>query len=68
MDTDELEPLKKSEKIDFDTLSVEELREYIEELKDEIAKAESFIQSKQGDRLKAEELFKKWLIDTAWCP
>ena len=68
MDTDELEPLKKSEKIDFDTLSVEELREYIEELKAEIAKAESFIQSKQGDRLKAEELFKKWLIDTAWCP
>ena len=68
MDTDELEPVKKSEKIDFDTLSVEELREYIEELKAEIAKAESFIQSKQGDRLKAEELFKKWLIDTAWCP
>ena len=59
MDTDELEPLKKSEKIDFDTLSVEELRKYIEELKAEIAKAESFIQSKQGDRLKAEELFKK---------
>ena len=59
MDTDELEPLKKSEKIDFDTLSVEELREYIEELKAEIAKAESFIQSKQGDRFKAEELFKK---------
>ena len=59
MDTDELEPLKKSEKIDFDTLSVEELREYIEELKAEIAKAESFIKSKQGDRLKAEELFKK---------
>ena len=59
MDTDELEPVKKSENIDFDTLSVEELREYIEELKAEIAKAESFIQSKQGDRLKAEELFKK---------
>ena len=59
MDTDELEPVKKSEKIDFDTLSVEELNEYIEELKAEIAKAESFIQSKQGDRLKAEELFKK---------
>ena len=59
MDTDELEPVKKSEKIDFDTLSVEELREYIEELKAEIAKAENFIQSKQGDRFKAEELFKK---------
>ena len=59
MDTDELEPVKKSEKIDFDTLSIEELREYIEELKAEIAKAEKFIQSKQGDRFKAEELFKK---------
>ena len=59
MDTDELEPVKKSEKIDFDTLSVEELKEYIEELKAEIAKAEKFIQSKQGDRFKAEELFKK---------
>ena len=59
MDTDDLEPLKKSEKIDFDTLSIEELREYIDELKAEIIKAENFIQSKQGDRLKAEELFKK---------
>ena len=59
MDTDDLEPLKKSEKIDFDTLSIEELREYIDELKAEIIKAENFIQSKQGDQLKAEELFKK---------
>ena len=59
MDTDELEPVKKSEKIDFDTLSIEELKEYIEKLKAEIAKAEKFIQSKQGDRFKAEELFKK---------
>ena len=59
MDTDELEPVKKSEKIDFGTLSVEELKKYIDELKAEIIKAENFIQSKQGDRLKAEELFKK---------
>ena len=59
MDTDDLEPVKKSEKIDFDTLSVEELKEYIGELKAEIIKVENFIQSKQGDRLKAEELFKK---------
>ena len=59
MDTDDLEPVKKSEKIDFGTLSVEELKKYIDELKAEIIKAENFIQSKQGDRLKAEELFKK---------
>ena len=59
MDTDDLEPLKKSEKIDFDTLSIEELGEYIKELQSEIIKAENYIKSKQGDKLKAEDLFKK---------
>ena len=32
MDTDDLVPVKKPKTIDFDTLSVEELTEYIEEL------------------------------------
>ena len=32
MDTDDLESVKKPKTIDFDTLSVEELTEYIEEL------------------------------------
>ena len=59
MDTDDLEPVKKPETIDFDTLSIEELREYIEDLKAEIRKAQSFIESKEKDRLDAESLFKK---------
>ena len=59
MDTDDLEPIKKPEKIDFDTLSIEELKEYIEDLKAEIKKAQSFIESKEKDRLDAESLFKK---------
>tara|TARA_B100000902_G_C27042739_1_gene780177 strand:- start:132 stop:311 length:180 start_codon:yes stop_codon:yes gene_type:complete len=59
MDTDDLEPVKKQKTIDFDTLSVEELTEYIEELKAEIKKAHDFIESKGKDRLDAESLFKK---------
>ena len=61
MDTDDLEPIKKPETIDFDTLSIEELKEYIEDLKIEIKKAQNFIESKEKDRLNAEGLFKKWL-------
>ena len=59
MDTDDLEPVKKPKIIDFDTLSVEELTEYIEELKAEIKKAHDFIESKGKDRMDAESLFKK---------
>ena len=59
MDTDDLEPIKKPETIDFDTLSIEELKEYIEDLKIEIKKAQNFIESKEKDRLNAEGLFKK---------
>ena len=59
MDTDDLEPIKKPKNIDFDTFSIEELEEYIEELKSEIRKAENFIKSKDKDRMKAEDLFKK---------
>ena len=36
MDTDDLEPIIKPKEIDFDTLSIEELKEYIIELKAEI--------------------------------
>ena len=59
MDTDDLEPIKKPETIDFDTLSIEELTEYIDDLKAEIKKALNFIESKKKDRLDAESLFKK---------
>ena len=59
MDTDELEPIIKPKEVDFDTLSIEELNEYILELEKEIEKAKRYISSKGKDRLNAEELFKK---------
>ena len=60
MDTDELEPIIKPKEVDFDTLSIEELNEYIVILEKEIEKAKNYISSKNKDRLNAEELFKKW--------
>ena len=59
MDTDKLEPVIKPKEVDFDTLSIEELNEYILELEKEIEKAKQYISSKGKDRLNAEELFKK---------
>ena len=59
MDTDELEPIIKPNEVDFDTLSIEELNEYIVNLEKEIEKAKNYISSKNKDRLNAEELFKK---------
>ena len=59
MDTDELEPIIKPKEVDFDTLSIEELSEYIVNLEKEIEKAKNYISSKNKDRLNAEELFKK---------
>ena len=58
MDTDDLEPIRKIKPIDFDELSIEELNEYIFEMEVEIKKCQEYIDSKQGDKLKAEELFK----------
>ena len=60
MDTDKLEPVIKPKEVDFDTLSIEELNEYIVNLEKEIEKAKNYISSKNKDRLNAEELFKKW--------
>ena len=59
MDTDDLEPIIKPKEIDFDTLSIEELKEYIIALNAEIKSAENYISSKEKDRLNAENLFKK---------
>ncbi len=59
MDTDDLEPIIKPKEIDFESLSIEELMEYIVELKAEIERAENYILSKEKDRLNAESLFKK---------
>ena len=58
MDTDELEPIKKIKKIDFDELSIEELKNYILEMETENKKCHEYINSKESDKLKAEELFK----------
>ena len=58
MDADDLEPIKKIKKIDFDQLSLEELKDYIFEMEVEIKKCHEYIRSKQKDKLKAEELFK----------
>ena len=41
MDTDELEPIIKPKEVDFDTLSIEELNEYIVNLEKEIEKAKN---------------------------
>ena len=59
MDTDELELIIKPKEVDFDTLSIVELNEYIVNLEKEIEKAKNYISSKNKDRLNAEELFKK---------
>ena len=59
MDIDELEPIIKPKEVDFDTLSIVELNEYIVNLEKEIEKAKNYISSKNKDRLNAEELFKK---------
>ena len=58
MDNDELEPIKKIKKIDFDELSIEELKNYILEMETEIKKCNEYIKRKEGDKLQAEELFK----------
>ena len=59
MDTDELEPILKSNSIDFDTISISELETYIDKLKKEISKCKKYIESKQKDRALAESIFKK---------
>ena len=60
MDEDDLEPKKTTTSFVprvFDTLSIEELTTYIEELKAEITRAEAMIQSKKGFRDTAEGVF-----------
>ena len=59
MDSDDLEPIIKPKIIDFGTLSIEELKEYISDLEKEILKVRQYIKSKKQDRSMAENLFKK---------
>jgi uncharacterized small protein (DUF1192 family) len=47
------------EKPALDTLGIAELREYIGELKEEIARVESDIERKQGHRSAADSFFRR---------
>jgi uncharacterized small protein (DUF1192 family) len=47
------------EKLVLDTLGIEELREYIGELKEEIARVEADIERKQGHRSAADSFFRR---------
>jgi uncharacterized small protein (DUF1192 family) len=47
------------EKLLLDTLGIEELRDYIEELKTEIARVEADIERKQGHRSAADAFFRR---------
>jgi uncharacterized small protein (DUF1192 family) len=59
MDLDELDPIKKKPvKKDLTRLSVGDLKDYIGELKAEIARAEAAIAAKDKARSGAENFFK----------
>ena len=59
MDTDDLEPItKKPQKKDLSRMSIEDLKEYIDELKEEIVRAEDAIEKKNKAREGAESFFK----------
>jgi len=63
MDTDDLEPMKPpsgagAARKDFDEMSIEAIGEYITELKNEIARAESAVKAKQAARVGADAFFK----------
>ena len=63
MDTDDLEPRQGQtvalSKQDLSNFSIEGLKERIAELKAEIVRCETLIESKQGSRQDAESVFKK---------
>jgi uncharacterized small protein (DUF1192 family) len=60
MDTDDLEPVKKKAPAlkDLSRMSIDDLKEYITELKTEIARAEAAIARKQDARKGADSFFK----------
>jgi uncharacterized small protein (DUF1192 family) len=61
LDEEEALPRKRRrlEKLVLDTLGVEELRDYISELKEEIARVEADIARKQDHRAAADAFFRK---------
>ncbi len=59
-DTDDLEPLRpKPSALELETLSVEELTNYIAELEAEIDRVRAAIAAKQDHRSSADAFFKK---------
>jgi len=62
MAQDDDTPIRKRtrlEKLVLDTLGIEELRDYIDELREEIARVEADITRKQSHRGAAEAFFRK---------
>jgi uncharacterized small protein (DUF1192 family) len=61
MDEEEGPPRKRTrlEKLVLDTLGIEELRDYIAELKAEIERVEADIERKQGHRSAADAFFRR---------
>jgi uncharacterized small protein (DUF1192 family) len=61
VDEDEGPPRKRVrlEKLVLDSLGIEELRDYIAELREEIARVEADIDRKQGQRSAADAFFKR---------
>jgi uncharacterized small protein (DUF1192 family) len=60
LEDDEGPPRKRTrlEKLVLDTLGIEELRDYISELREEIARVEADIDRKQGHRSAADAFFR----------
>lgn len=59
MDTDDLEPIRqKTKPFDLSTMAIEDLEEYIENLKAEITRVEDAIKKKNSARAGAEAVFK----------
>jgi len=59
MDTDDLEPQKsKAGQKDLDEMSIEAIEEYIQDLKNEIKRAEAAISTKESARAGADAFFK----------
>ena len=59
IDSDDLEPQRKApEKPNFETMSIEELHEYIAQLEETIAEVREIITSKTAARGSADAVFK----------
>ncbi|WP_169570113.1 DUF1192 domain-containing protein [Sneathiella limimaris] len=52
-------PMPTSHSVNFETMSVEELKDYIKQLEQEIKTAESFIEKKKAAHVSADSFFKK---------